>query len=393
MTTLLILIYIAFISLGLPDAIMGSAWPILHIDLNVPVTYAGIFSMIVSCGTIVSSLLSERLIIRFGTGKITVISVMATAIGLLGIYLSPSYLWICLLAIPLGLGAGAVDSALNNFIALHYKAKHMSWLHCFWGIGATAGPLIMSFFLLRGLGWRLGYGSIGLIQVLLVICLFASLPLWRKIESSSEETKSITSSKGATRIADLLKLPAAKPALIAFFCYCAVETTAGLWGSSYLVMVKGISAEQAAQWVAIYYFGITIGRLFSGFVAIKLNNTKLIRLGQIIGILGAVTLLLPLPTFVQLIGLLLIGFGLAPIFPSMLHDTPNRFGKEMSQGIMGIQMATAYVGQTLVPPLFGLLASVVSFQLLPFFLLGLFILMLFTSEIVKKSSESKDVKM
>lgn len=382
LTILLVIIYIAFISLGLPDAIMGSAWPIMHMDLNVPVSYAGLATMIVAGGTIVSSFFSEKLIRRFGTGKVTTFSVLLTAAGLLGIYFSPSFIWICLLGIPLGLGAGAVDSALNNFVALHYEAKHMNWLHCFWGIGATTGPFIMSLYLLKDNGWRMGYATIGIVQAALVVCLFVSLPLWKKFET---EKNSVVEEKAESiKVSKLIKLPGAKPALVAFFCYCAVELTAGLWASSFLVINNGLPVETAAKWVSIYYLGITVGRFLAGFLAMKFNNKQMIRLGQIICITGGICLVLPFSNYFQLIGLVLLGLGCAPIYPAMLHETPNRFGKELSQGIMGIQMATAYVGSTFMPPLFGALAKLAGFSLLPYFLLILIIIMLVTSEQVNK---------
>ena len=385
LTLLLIIIYISFISLGLPDAILGSAWPMIHQDLNVPVSFAGIITMIVSGGTIISSFFSEKLIRKLGTGKVTAFSVLLTAIGLLGVFLSPNFIWICLLAIPLGIGAGSVDSALNNFVALHYKAIHMNWLHCFWGIGATTGPFIMSIFLLRENCWRLGYATIGSIQALLVVCLFLSLPLWKKFESDNSEK--INDSKGI-KISNLIKLPGAKPALVSFFCYCAIELTTGLWVSSYFVIINGFSPEIAAKWVSLYYLGITIGRFLAGFVSIKLNNKQMIRVGQVICIAGGVLLSITYSSNIQLIGLICIGLGCAPIYPAMLHDTPNRFGKESSQGIMGIQMATAYVGSTFVPPLFGVIAKFIGFEILPYFLLISMLLMLVMTERVNKVCKS-----
>lgn len=388
LTVLLVIIYIAFISLGLPDAILGSAWPMIHQNLNVPISYAGIATMIVSGGTIVSSFFSGRVIRRFGTGKVTTFSVFLTAVGLIGIYFSPSFLWICLLGIPLGIGAGAVDSALNNFVALHYKAKHMNWLHCFWGIGATSGPFIMSFYLLKENGWRMGYATIGIIQAILVICLFLSLPLWKKFEISNDGDEEVHSD---VKVSTLIKLPGAKPALISFFCYCAIELTTGLWASSLLVTNNGLSAESAAKWVSLYYLGITVGRFLAGFIAMKLNNKQMIRMGQVICIIGAMLLIMTINNNIQLAGLILIGLGCAPIYPAMLHETPNRFGKELSQGIMGIQMATAYVGSTLVPPVFGALSGVTGFGILPYFLLILMIIMLVSSERVSKICEKTKV--
>ena len=360
LTILLIIIYIAFISLGLPDAILGSAWPLMHTDLNVPISYAGIATMIVSGGTIISSFFSEKMIRKFGTGKVTTISVLLTATGLLGIYFAPSFIWICLLGIPLGIGAGAVDAALNNFVALHYEAKHMNWLHCFWGIGATSGPFIMSLFLLNQNGWRIGYATIGIIQAILVICLFISLPLWRQFETTQKVEEE---DDNGIKIKSLLKIPGAKPTLIAFFCYCAVELTTGLWASSYLVVNDGLAVELAAKWASFYYLGITVGRFIAGFLTMKLTNTQMIRIGQTICIIGAILLVLPITSVFKLIGLIFIGLGCAPIYPAMLHETPNRFGKELSQRLMGIQMATAYVGSTLIPPLFGALSKVLGLQM------------------------------
>lgn len=377
LTILLIIIYIAFISLGLPDAILGSAWPLMHTDLNVPISYAGIATMIVSGGTIISSFFSEKMIRKFGTGKVTTISVLLTATGLLGIYFAPSFIWICLLGIPLGIGAGAVDATLNNFVALHYEAKHMNWLHCFWGIGATSGPFIMSLFLLNQNGWRIGYATIGIIQAILVICLFISLPLWRQFETTQKVEEE---DDNGIKIKSLLKIPGAKPTLIAFFCYCAVELTTGLWASSYLVVNDGLAVELAAKWASFYYLGITVGRFIAGFLTMKLTNTQMIRIGQTICIIGAILLVLPITSVFKLIGLIFIGLGCAPIYPAMLHETPNRFGKELSQRLMGIQMATAYVGSTLIPPLFGALSKVLGLQMLPYFLLIFLIIMLVSSE-------------
>ena len=381
LTVLLVIIYIAFISLGLPDAILGSAWTMIYEDLNVPISYAGLVTMIITGGTIISSFFSGKMIKKFGTWKVTTFSVFLTAMGLLGVYFTPSFIWICLLAVPLGLGAGAVDSALNNFVANHYEAKHMNWLHCVWGIGATSGPFIMSFYLLKENGWRSGYATIGIIQSILVVCLLLSLPLWRKFEDSKEEEK-----KGSTSInvKTLLKLPGAKPTLIAFLCYCGIELTTGLWASSFLVFNSGLSAGLAAKWVSLYYLGITVGRFLAGFLSMKLNNKQMIRVGQLICLLGAVLLMIPFSNNFKLVGLILIGLGCAPIYPAMLHETPNKFGKDLSQEIMGIQMATAYVGSTIVPPLFGMLSKFSGFGILPGFLLIFIVVMLLSTERANK---------
>lgn len=385
-TLLLIIIYISFISLGLPDSLLGSAWPSIYKEIAVPVSYAGIVSMMIAGCTIISSFFSEKLIRKFGTGLITAVSVMLTAGALLGFSVSPGFVWFCLLAIPLGLGAGCVDSVLNNFVALHYKARHMSWLHCFWGIGATAGPIIMSYFLVRGNQWQSGYRTIGILQVCLVVILFLSLPLWRKV-TTTQKAEEVLESK-SPKYKELLGIPGAKPALLSFFCYCALESTTGLWGSSYLVLYKGIKAETAAGFISLFYLGITIGRFISGFVTMKFNNKSMIRIGESILLLGVLSLFLPLGNVTLEGGFLLIGLGCAPIFPCMLHETPNRFGKSLSQALMGIQMACAYVGSTFMPPLFGVIAEKITISLFPVFIFVMFIFMALASEVINRKNKT-----
>ena len=379
---LLIIIYIAFISLGLPDSLLGSAWPVMHGELGVPVSFAGIITMIISGGTIISSLYSEKVIRRFGTGKVTAVSVFMTAFALFGFYSAPHFIWLCLFAVPMGLGAGSVDSALNNFVALHYKANHMNWLHCFWGIGATAGPFIMSVFLTGSGRWNQGYLTIAIIQICLVVMLFATLSVWKTFE---KETSASEKNRKDTTVSKLLQMKGAKAALLSFFCYCAVEVTTGLWGGTYLVSHVGLSADKAAKWVSLFYLGITAGRFLSGFLAMKTNNKTLIRLGEIICILGGICLLLPFSNYFKLIGLILIGLGCAPIYPGMLHETPRRFGKDLSQAIMGIQMAFAYIGGTFMPPVFGFMSEVTGIGVLPVFLLVFMVIMILTSEAINKT--------
>ena len=377
-TLILIIIYLAFISLGLPDSLLGSAWPVMQADLSVGFSSAGIISMIVCGGTIISSLFSGKLIHRFGTGKLTFVSVTMTALALLGFSAFPSFIWLCIMAIPLGLGAGSVDAALNNFVALHYEAKHMSWLHCFWGVGATSGPIIMSLFLAKNNDWQKGFFTISLIQFALVFLLFITLPLWKKLEKDDGEVSN--DYKENTEKISPLKIPGVKLALVSFVCYCATESTAGLWGSSYLVNYKGFSADDAARGISLFYGGITLGRLLTGFLTMKFNNRILIRSGQIICIIGAIFLLAPLPTYFSLIGLILVGLGCAPIYPCMLHETPTRFGTSASQSIMGIQMAFAYIGSTFMPPILGFIASKTSIAIFPYFLLFYMLIMLIGSE-------------
>lgn len=378
MTALLVIIYMSFISLGLPDSLLGAAWPVMGVDLSAPMSMAGVLSMVVTVGTIVSSLLSERVIRRFGTGLVTAFSVMLTAVALIGVSLSQSIVWLFVLAVPLGLGAGSVDTALNNFVALHYKAKHMNWLHCFWGLGATVGPIIMAAFLVRQGGWKLGYGTIGIMQAVLVVILFSTLPLWKKAKSSDEHADE--HARNSHSLFSAIKAPGVKSAMFVFFAYCAVEVTTGLWGSSYLVSVKGLSPETAAQWIALYYFGITAGRFISGFISMKLSNTSMIRMGLVITGMGLLVLLLPLGNAALQIGFVMIGLGCAPIFPSMLHETPTRFGKSVSQKLVGLQMASAYLGSTVMPPVFGAIAQYIDMSLFPFFLLLMLLLMFVLSE-------------
>lgn len=384
---LLIIIYMAFISLGLPDSLLGSAWPAIQPGLNVPVSYAGIVTMIISGGTIVSSYFSSTIIKKLGTGLVTAVSVIMTAAALLGFAYSDNFLWFCLLAVPLGLGAGSVDAALNNFVALHYEARHMSWLHCFWGLGATLGPVIMSQYLIKGGRWDMGYRTIGLVQLGLSAVLFLSLPLWSKIHTGMKDSgEEITAE---VKRSEILKKKGAAAALFAFFSYCAIESTAGLWGSSFLVFSKGMTAEKAAKWVSLFYLGITLGRFLAGFVTMKFSNRTMIRFGEGIILLGILLLLLPLNKAILPAGFLLLGFGCAPIYPSMIHETPRRFGKAASQALMGMQMACAYIGSTFMPPLFGAIASATTFLLYPVTLLLFLCLMISLSERSARAQETE----
>lgn len=391
-TWFLIIIYLAFISLGLPDSLLGSAWPVMRPDLGASLGSAGILSMVVAGGTIVSSLASGSLLQRLGTGKVTLISCCLTAAALLGFSTAQSMIWLVLLAIPLGLGAGAVDASLNHYVAENYKAHHMNWLHCFWGVGATLGPIIMSYYIADHNSWRGGYTAVSLIQFSLVLILFITLPLWKRVAESRELERSkngsqddhhiepvVTKKEGETKV-NLFRIRGVKPTLIAFLFYCGVEMTVGLWGASYLVGAKNISAETAAGWISLYYGGITFGRFITGFITLKVHNRLLIRWGQIIAIAGGIILLLPLPPVLSLIGFILIGFGLAPIYPGLIHETPARFGSANSAKLIGYQMAVAYTGTTFLPPLFGVIATQVSISLFPFVTLAFLIFMLICVE-------------
>ena len=375
---LLAIIYIAFISLGLPDSLLGAAWPVMHEDLGAPLSYAGIISMIIAFGTVVSSLQSDRLTLWLGTGKVTAISVAMTATALFGFSASSEFWMLCLWAIPYGLGAGGVDAALNNYVALHYRSWHMSWLHCMWGVGAATGPYIMGMALEMGTGWPAGYHIIAVMQVVLTIILFASLPLWK--ERKDEVQADSGHKRKPLSLREIFWIPGAREILVAFFCYSAVEQTCGLWASSFLNLSKGISAEQAASFGAMFFIGITVGRAINGFLAMRMHDESMIRMGQVLILLGIVTVMLPAGDAVALAGLILIGLGCAPIYPCIIHSTPTHFGKDKSQAIIGVQMAAAYIGTMLMPPLFGIWANPLSISLLPIYLLVLLAIMAFMHE-------------
>ncbi len=387
---LLAIIYLAFISLGLPDSLLGSAWPTMYIQFDVPISYAGIISMIISAGTIISSLQSDRLTKKLGTGKVTAISVAATAVALFGFSFSHSFWALCLWAIPYGLGAGSVDASLNNYVALHYESRHMSWLHCMWGVGATAGPYIMGIALSMGQGWNMGYRYIGIIQVILTSVLIFSLPLWkgRTEETEVEElqTDPAENGKKVLSVREILKISGAREVMLCFFCYCALEQTAGLWASSYLTLHKGVSSEMAAIFASLFYIGITVGRAISGFITMKLNDIQMIRLGQGIIVAGIAAMILPGSSILAMAGLILIGLGCAPIYPCVIHSTPAHFGADKSQAIIGVQMAFAYIGTMLMPPLFGMIARGISVALLPFYLFAILVVMIIMHELLTKKT-------
>lgn len=376
---LLGVIYISFISLGLPDSLLGSAWPSMYGEFGVPVSYAGIISMIIAAGTIISSLQSDRLTRKLGTGKVTAISVAMTALALFGFSTSHTFWMLCLWAVPYGLGAGSVDASLNNYVALHYESRHMSWLHCMWGVGASVGPYIMGYAMTGGHGWNAGYAYIAVLQSVLTVILIFSLPLWKnRTEEKNEEGNAATSK--ALTLAEILHIKGAKEIMVAFFCYCALEQTTGLWASSYLTLYKGVSPEKAAGFASMFFIGITIGRALSGFITMKLKDAQMIRMGQAIIAFGVIILLLPLGEYVSLTGLILIGLGCAPIYPCIIHSTPEHFGADKSQAIIGVQMASAYIGTLLMPPFFGLIAQHISVALYPVYLFIVLILMVVMHE-------------
>lgn len=383
---LLPIIYLAFISLGLPDAALGSAWPLMAPALGAGISWVGAVTMIISAGTIVSSLMSVRVVERFGTGRMTVASVLLTAAGLAGFALSGEFWQLCLWAVPYGLGAGAVDAALNSYVAVHYESQHMSWLHCMWGVGASAGPLIMAQCL--GVGtWSLGFFVLGGVQVAIVVVLTLSLPLWKERKLPQATKGQGAEGSGGEHVQpvrysrrELLRRDGVPAVLLCFFCYCALESTCGNWAATYCTLGREISAEVAASWASYFYIGITAGRALSGFISLKVRDHNMIRLGQALVAAGIACILLPLGDSVLLVGLVLVGLGCAPIYPSIIHATPARFGDDVALALTGMQMAFAYVGSLAMSPLFGVLAQMVSIELYPFYLAALLIVMVAAGE-------------
>lgn len=383
-TALLMMIYLSFISLGLPDSMLGSAWPAMNVSLNAPLWGAGLVQMLISFCTIISSLNSAKLIRRFGTGKLTAISVATTALALLGFSLAKNYAFLLLMAVPLGLGAGAVDAGLNNYVALHCEAKHMSWLHCFWGVGTIIGPMILSAVLHVGGSWATGYRAVGLIQCAVSALLFATLGMWKRGNIQQEEYGA-----KALSVWEVLSLPGAKAGMVTFLCYCAVESTLGLWGATYISQVRGVDEATAASFGAMFYIGITVGRAISGFMAMKLLPKQMVRVGQALLALGCIFMMIPAGSTLSGIGLVVCGLGCAPIYPNIIQDTPVNYGTENSQAAIGVQMAFAYVGSTFLPSIFGALAGVDGYGLLPYFAISICVLMTVLFGIQKKIVETK----
>lgn len=373
---LLALIYLAFISLGLPDSLLGAGWPVMHEVFDVPVPYMGIVTMLISGCTILSSLASDKVTRKFGANVVTVFSVFLTAVALMGFSFATSFWHLLILAIPYGLGAGAIDAALNNYVALHYTSKHMSWLHCFWGVGTIVSPFVMSYALSTTI-WNNGYRIVSLIQIGIAVLLLLTLPVWKvngKKETLGEETKSVG-------ILGALKIKGVPFLLLGFFAYCAAEATAMGWASTYFVEVKGIEAETAAAYASLFFIGLTTGRFIGGFLMDFLGDRKMILLGTAIAFCGVVCLALPVETEkLSIIGFIVIGLGFAPIYPCIIHSTPSNFGAEHSGAIIGIQMASAYVGSTFMPPLYGLLGKWLGYGMMPIYILLFMALMICMTE-------------
>ena len=388
-TFLIVIIYISFISLGLPDSLLGSAWPVMRLEFGASLDFAGVISMVICAGTIVSSLLSDRTTRRFGAGVVTAVSVAMTAAALFGFSISDSVLELCFWSIPYGLGAGGVDAALNNYVALHYSARHMSWLHCFWGVGASISPYIMGAALSWNLGWRRGYVSVSVIQIILAAVLFLTLPIWKKVRLAAEEAGE-EESYPPVGLIRALKIRGVVFILLAFLCECAIETTAGLWAATYLVEHKGVNAETAAFFASAYYLGVTFGRFLLGFITDRIGDRGMIRIGCAGVCTGILLMMIPLPSTVPaLCGLVVLGLGIAPIYPSIIHATPDNFGRENSQAIVGLQMASAYTGSTFVPPLFGIIAQNISVGLYPMFLAVFAAVMFLMTELLNRVCGSR----
>lgn len=371
-TILLIVIYIAFIGLGLPDSLFGTAWPAIYGEWGLPFSFGSIITIIITCCTIFSSVMSTRLIARFGTGKVTVVSTALTVLALIGYSFSGNFLTICLLSIPLGLGAGAVDTGLNNYVALHYSSAQMSLLHCFFGVGISISPYVMSQFIGTAAGWRGGYRFTFFIQLTIALILVFTLPLWKKVsENAAQEETPVK----ILSIRELVRIPGVKTMWLLFIISCAIEYTAGCWGSTYLVERKGISADHAAEIVLFYYIGMTVGRLLSGILATKLTCWQIIRIGMAVLGVAVILLLLPVPTTIITIGLFLIGLGNGPMFPNFTYLAPLNFGKDISQSVIGTQMAASSVGIMVVPAICGILGQAFGMGVFPIYLGLLFVLM------------------
>lgn len=384
---LIAIVYLSFISLGLPDSLLGSAWPVMSIEFNSPLSYAGIISMIICAGTIVSSLLSDRLTKKFGTGIVTAVSVAMTAAALFCFSVSTKFWMLVIFAIPYGLGAGGVDASLNNFVALHLKSRHMSWLHCMWGVGASVSPYIMSYAICDGAGWPQGYRIVSYIQIVLAFSVFLSLPLWKKYSSSVPSGGGEKVASAPVKAKDIVKIKGAIACFVCFFCYCSLEQTTMLWASSYMISHNNITPEQSAMLASLFFIGITFGRGLNGFLTIKFSDRTLIRSGQCLILLGIIAVAIPSVKWLTIAGFIIIGLGCAPVYPSIIHMTPELFGEDKSQAIIGVQMASAYLGSCLAPPVFGLLANGLTCELMPAYLGVFLILMVVMHETVVKRTK------
>lgn len=383
MIFLLAVIYIVFISLGLPDSLLGVAWPVIHIEFGVAEGFASVFSIIVGACTGAVSFVAGRLIRKFGTGRVTLFSILLTAIGLVGISFSPNIVVMMIFSVILGYGAGAIDTGLNNFVSLHYKAHHMNWLHCFWGVGVTASPIIMSYFLKgENASWRSGYRFIAMLQLIIAFIVLFSLKKWKSVENETQTEENKTAEKGESALG-IVKRKGVFTSIISLGLYCSMEFLVGTWGATYLVNVYLLSPDEAAKWISLYYGGIMIGRLLSGFISMKTSDDNMIRGGIAVAFIGMLVLALPIGR-ASFAGLMLIGVGFGPIFPSVLHSVPQRFGSEYSADITGFHMGGAYILGFLTQIVFGYVASATTFSITPYVLLVICLVLLADNELTLK---------
>jgi len=384
MLVLLVIIFASYMSMGLSDSLLGSTWPSMYVSLGTSEANAGIIMMIMIAGTILACLLNDRAIKKLGTGLVALVSVVLMGTSLFGFSLSRSFAMMCLVAVPFGFSVGSLDAAMTNFVALYYKARHMNWMHCFWSVGASIGPVVMAYCMERLNSWHAGYRVICTIQLAFSAVLLISQPLWKLARRGVETEKRVE--QKSLSITEFLGIPGAKPTLAAVFFYCGIEATAGLWGSTYFVLIRNISPETAARWISFYYIGITLGRFFSGFLTTRLSHDRIVRMSQIIICAGLCAMMIFKSGFPLMVSLFAIGLGCAPIFPNMMHQTPDNFGREYSQAIMGKQMACAYVGALLVPPLFGFIGSRMGYGIFPFFLSAFLLAMVVMTRYINRST-------
>lgn len=383
-TLLFVVICIVFIGLGLPDSLLGSAWPAIYANLSLPFSYANFITFLISLGTVISAFFSAKLINKFGTGLLTTLSTLLTALCLLAFSFSNSMLFFCLLSIPLGLGAGAIDAALNNFTASNYSPFHMSLLHCFYGVGISVSPFLMSFALGDNNNWQRGYLIVFFVMLFIALVSFLSLPLWKRVVFKNEKTEVITPKTLSFR--QMIKVPAIRTAVVMFFCSVSLEFTCGIWACTYLVNTQGLTEAVASTYLTFYYAGITIGRLISGFVSKVLKVEKIVYVGYSIVLIALVIMFLPLPPMFKALSLFLIGFGNGPTFPNLTYITPENFGKDVSQSIIGLQMASCNIGILLMPPLFGFIAEGLGLDIFPIYLAVLYVLMVVFTLIYSKQT-------
>lgn len=371
-TILLVFIYIFYIGLGVPDSLLGAAWPAIYSELSVPVSYASFISSIISCGTVFSSLFSTRVIAKLGTPRVTVLSTSLTAIALLGFSCSHNFLWLCICGIPLGIGAGSIDTALNNYVALHYTSMQINFLHCFYGVGVTISPYLMSLALSDNMNWRGGYRTVFFIQLTIAALSVISLPIWKKVKQALPQEEPIR----VLSLSQMLRRRKIWASCGVFLGISSLESTCLIWGSTYLSESVGMSADVAAALITFYFIGMTVGRLLSGLLTIKYSDWQIIFSGQAVIFVAIILLLMQTNAIITALGLFLIGLGNGPVFPNITHLIPGLYSKETSQSIIGIEMAFSNLSIMLTPILFGVVTTYTGVAIFPKFLLIMFLIMI-----------------